>query len=59
MDYWVDAEGENAIWYKEYASAIHLFIGRLKHIGSLSFYFVVIGFKLSFGEFCFCIFFEF
>ena len=40
MDYWVDAQGVNAIWYKESSSAFHLIIGTLANLGSMSFSFM-------------------
>ena len=36
MDYWVDAEGENAIWYKVYDSSDSWGIGSLHDLGSWS-----------------------
>ena len=40
MDYWVDAQGVNAIWYKESSAAFHLIIGTLANLGSMSFSFM-------------------
>ena len=36
MDYWVDAEGGNAIWYKVSDSTYHWIIERLQNLGSLT-----------------------
>ena len=36
MDYWVDAEGENAIWYSVYGSTYIWAIGSLADLGSLT-----------------------
>ena len=34
MDYWVDTEGENAIWYTSYGSTYHWMISSIEHLGS-------------------------
>ena len=36
MDYWVDAEGENAIWYKALSSTYYWLFGHLEYLGSTS-----------------------